>query len=118
MLPRATGAHFLCDITNFSCCAIGNNSTPIPVKYLDISIKKLLREAYQGMIEGGEELEKPILSVNKWHGNYFHFMAETLPSLITPEGNYLYSENKRRLSFLILHKNILEALRQQDTKAP
>ena len=77
VLPSATGAHFLCDATNFSCFAIDNNPMQIPAKHLDTRIKELLKKAYQGMIEGKEELKKPILCVNKWHGNYFHFMAET-----------------------------------------
>ena len=112
VLPNATGAHFLCDATNFSCFAIDNNSMQIPAKHLDTRIKELLKKAYQGMIEGKEELKKPILSVNKWHGNYFHFMAETLPSLITLEGKYLYSEHKRRPFILdSTQKWSLEALK-------
>ena len=46
VLPSATGAHFLCDATNFSCFAIDNNSMQIPEKHLDTRIGACARGYY------------------------------------------------------------------------
>ena len=34
------------------------------------------------LLHGSELLESPLLLVNRWHSNYYHFLLETLPAML------------------------------------
>ena len=95
VLPNATGAHFLCNMETFWCQTTCENSCGLFSRHLDSSISEILVKACKDLADGHMRvIEAPILAVNKWHGNYFHFMAETLPSLIDEKDTYRYLKIK------------------------
>ena len=83
VMPELHGIHLLVNLGVHECYVQGRGATTYKnIVRKNPKLAALLKRSFVEILDGSEVLESPLLLVNRWHSNYYHFLLETLPALL------------------------------------
>lgn len=83
VMPELHGIHLLVNLGMHECYVQGRGVTTYKnIVRKNPKLAALLKMSFVELLDGSKILESPLLLVNRWHSNYYHFLLETLPALL------------------------------------